>query len=140
MQVVPQSLRHAAVTGRCVGAAMRTRRRAPLVAAACALLAPWAAWAHGIPLDLAFFGPFGAPTVNCVRAMSFATQRCVDAVLAVKRRCVDVQLSGQTCDFAQRDLTIAAAIQDAQDAVVTACRGGQLTELRFNSFDEAKTD
>jgi cysteine-rich repeat protein len=111
-----------------------------LAAGAAGLLAPWPAWAHGAPIDLAFFGPFGAPTVNCVRVMSFATQRCVHAVLAVKRRCIDQQLSGQLCDGAQRDITIAAAIQAAQDSVVAGCLGGQLTELRFSSFDEAKAD
>src|SRR5262245_37840089 len=68
----------------------------------CALLhagfAPVPALAHGIPLDLAFFGPFGTPTVRCLRVIGAAAQRCFRAVLAAERRCMDRQLAGQSCD------------------------------------------
>src|SRR5262245_36741274 len=104
------------------------------------VLRPLAASAHGAPIDLAFFGPFGAPTVQCVRAISFATQRCFHKVLALKRQCLDNQLSDVACDVGQRDAAIDTAKQAAQAAVAATCLGGQLTELRFNSFDEVKAD
>jgi cysteine-rich repeat protein len=89
---------------------------------------------------LALWGPFAAPTVDCLRHLSQATRRCVNAALSAHRRCADAQLDGHTCDEAARDATIAAARAAAANTVDAACRGGQLTELRFANADDARND
>jgi len=113
-------------------------RRVGFTLALC--LAASSAHAHLLPPNLALFGPFGAPTVRCLRTLSLAAQRCFAVALATQRDCMSQQLSGGVCDRATRDARIDTAKQAARDAVVNTCLGGQLTGLRFVSFDEAETD
>src|SRR5215470_2736138 len=108
------------------------RSRIPgLAAVACAVLVARLAAAHLLPPDLPFYGPFGAPTARCQRALGRAAQRCFRRVLAAQRQCLDTELVGGSCDVSSRDAEIAAAKQAGEDSVVQACLGGQLTELRF---------
>src|SRR5215468_2273662 len=123
--------------------ALTGSRAAVLTVIVATVLSSWTvqpARAHLFPPDLAFYGPFGGPTVRCQRALGHAAQRCFRRVLTAKRLCMDAELAGGTCDRSGRDAEISAAQQDGQDAVVQACLGGQLTELRFIGFDEAKMD
>ena len=107
----------------------------------CTAVLPAAALAHGLPpVPLALWGPFGRPTVNCMRRLNHAAQQCFHAVYAAHRRCMDARLAGATCNTSQRDAAIQAAIGAAQATVEQVCFGGQLTELRFASFDDARTD
>lgn len=97
--------------------------------------------AHGLPpLPLALWGPFPGPTVDCLRQLSKATRRCFNTVLSAHRRCADAALAGSTCDGNARDALIAAARDAAADTVEVACRGGQLTELRFADATDARND
>jgi len=124
-------------------AALTGSRAAVLTVIVATVLSSWTAQparAHLFPPDLAFYGPFGGPTVRCQRALGHAAQRCFRRVLTAKRLCMDAELAGGTCDRSARDAEVSAAQQDGQDAVVQACLGGQLTELRFIGFDEAKMD
>jgi cysteine-rich repeat protein len=105
-----------------------------------AVLKPSPAAAHLSPPDLAFYGPFTAGSVRCLRVISMATQRCFKRVLALRRACMDDTLAGRTCDTAQREAQIAAAKQTVHATVAATCRGGQLTELSFSSLEEAQTD
>jgi hypothetical protein len=124
-------------SGRCRLYGFVARGITAVVFACCAL--PPAARGHGIPLDIAFWGPFSAPTVRCQRVLGRAARRCFHQVLSLQRACMDEQLTAASCDASTRDARIAGAIGAAQDAV-QECFGGQLTELRFNSFDETKFD
>lgn len=109
--------------------------------AALLMLTPRCAHAHGLPpLPLALWGPFATPTVDCLRHLSQAARRCFNAALSAHRRCIDAQLEGRACDQVGRDATIAAARAAAAATVDAACRGGQLTELRFASATDARTD
>jgi cysteine-rich repeat protein len=125
---------------------MMAAYRFPRAATACAVVALVMATtrpshAHGLPaLPLALWGPFGAPTVDCLRHLSQATRRCFNAALTAQRRCVDARLEGHVCDEAARDATIAAARATAAATVDAACRGGQLTELRFANATDARND
>jgi len=119
----------------------------PLLAALCAgilsapLMLPAKAVAHGgVAPPLGLWGPFGARTVHCLRVISRATHRCFREVLATRRGCADQQLAGVSCDVAADAARVEAAVGAATAAVDVACFGGQLTELYFASFDDAKTD
>jgi cysteine-rich repeat protein len=118
--------------------------RAVVAAAAILWLSSWspsAAHAHGgAAPDIAFWGPFGVRTVRCLRVISQATRACFDQVLAAERECAERELGGESCDAAARDTRIAAAQGIARAAVENACLGGQLTELYFVGFDDAKAD
>jgi cysteine-rich repeat protein len=124
--------------------AIRPRKILLGVAFSLALLLslnPSAALAHGgVAPDLAFWGPFGSGTVRCLRVISHATRRCFDQALKAQTDCAERQLAGQSCDTGARDVSIAAALAEATGVVDAACTGGQLTELRFAGFDDAKAD
>lgn len=123
-----------------------TARRRPRFACACAaaaaaLLVARATHGHGLPpLPLALWGPFAAPTVDCLRQVSHAARRCFHTALTAQRRCVDAQLEGRDCDTGARDAAIVAARERAAATVDSACLGGQLTELRFTSPEDARSD
>jgi len=104
-------------------------------------LTPPAAQAHvGIPMPAAFWGPFTAPAGQCVRTISHGTRRCFHQVLIAKRRCMDQQLRGAGCDQTALSATVSAALAEVQNVVDAACLGGQLTELKYSTFDEAESD
>jgi cysteine-rich repeat protein len=99
------------------------------------------AYAHGgAPPDLAFWGPFGRNTVRCLRNISLATRRCFDRVVTAKTECEERQFAGQTCNREALGADIAIAHATATAVVDSACAGGQLTELRFADFEDAKAD
>ncbi len=109
--------------------------------AAFVCLIPVAARAHGRPpLPLALWGPFARTTIQCMRPISCAAQRCFRAVVAAERACMDAELTGGTCDVPRRDAEIASARSTAESVVAAACLGGQLTELRFADFNDARAD
>jgi hypothetical protein len=100
---------------------------------------PPPALAHGIPADLAFYGPFGRASVACLRILGMAAQSCFRTVLSAQRVCADGQLLGRGCDVVARDAQIEAAKLAAR-TVVDSCLGGQLTEIRMIGFAEARND
>jgi cysteine-rich repeat protein len=112
-----------------------------LVVVALGWALPSATAAHGgLPrLPLGLWGPFGAPTVRCMRSLSHAAQHCFRDVLAAHRTCAEARLLGRSCDEGARTAQIEAAMQAAEAAVDT-CRGGQLTELKFVDAADAKQD
>lgn len=115
--------------------------RAVVTVLTLSCLLPATAFAHGQPpLSLALWGPFGAPTTVCMRDISTAARRCFRAALAAHRACGEAKLAGGACDQVGRDAAIAAAEATAESTVTSSCLGGQLTELRFASFDDAKRD
>jgi cysteine-rich repeat protein len=119
----------------------RSRRGTFAMAAGLCCLLASRAHAHGTaPPDLAFWGPFGARTVACLRVIGRATQRCFRQALALHRDCAERVLAGQPCDESLRAARVMAATAVAAAAVDRACLGGQLTELRFAGFDDARAD
>lgn len=104
-------------------------------------LCPRPAAAHGLPPALlALWGPFARPVTQCQRQIGSAAQRCFGAVIDAERRCKDTELAGQTCDSGRRDALIATTQTTNAAVVQAACLGGQLTELRFADFDDARAD
>jgi hypothetical protein len=92
------------------------------------------------PPDIAVWGPFSSGTFQCLRSIDRAARRCFERVTAVRRGCAEQHLAGESCDQASWVARIAAATRRIAPSVEGACRGGQLTELRFLSLDEARQD
>lgn len=111
------------------------------VLAALGCLDPVPAGAHGLPpLQLALWGPFARQVTQCQRQIASGAQRCFNAVIAAERACMDAELAGEPCDGARREALVAAARSTSEAVVASACLGGQLTELRFADFNDARTD
>src|SRR6202158_698170 len=102
-------------------------RRVGFTLALC--LAASSAHAHLLPPNLALFGPFGAPTVRCLRTLSLAAQRCFAVALATQRDCMSQQLSGGVCDRATRDARIDTAKQAAREGVDQVDAARSMIEL-----------
>lgn len=104
-------------------------------------LTPRAGYGHGTPPpDLSFWGPFSRGTARCLRRISYATRVCFEEVLAVQSECIERRLSGLQCDDQARQALVDAALERARGVVAPTCTGGQLTELRYAGFDDARTD
>ncbi|HUI25840.1 MAG TPA: hypothetical protein VL403_07105 [Candidatus Kryptonia bacterium] len=92
------------------------------------------------PPDIAFWGPFSKPTLQCLLTLHRAADDCFERVVAAHRNCFGRQLAGLPCDTSVRDAHIAAATRRVEQEVDRGCLGGQLTELFFRTYDDAKFD
>ena len=92
------------------------------------------------PPVIALWGPFSKPTLQCLRTLHRAEDDCLRRVIAAHHNCFGRQLTGLPCDTSARDAHIAAATRRVEQEVDRGCLGGQLTELFFRTYDDAKFD
>lgn len=97
-------------------------------------------WAHGQPVELAFWGNFPHDMVVCQKAVSHAGELC--ALRAIKARvdCGLAQVADETCDQAGVDAAIQAARTEARAVVRRVCSEREAQNLRYVGVLEAQTD
>ncbi len=86
--------------------------------------APAPAFAHGAPVDLAYWGPFIRVVASCQRQIGHAGAQCGLGAWAAREACLREELQGGTCDEqAVDDFIDAVPRKNARDAVSAACSG-----------------
>lgn len=116
-------------------------RRAPAALLLLALVvAPAPALAHGMPIELTFWGDFPLPVAHCQRVIGRAAAVCGLRVWRARRDCALAPLQGAACDQTATDAAVEAARLAAIDDVFGACDPGQLSNLQFIDVREAQGD
>ena len=115
-------------------------RRARAALLLSLLVAPTAVWAHGMPIELTFWGDFPLPVARCQRVIGRAAAVCGLRVWRARRDCALAPLRGQTCDESAADAVAEDARLAAIDDVFGACDAMQLSNLQFIDVREAQSD
>lgn len=114
-----------------------------LRAAAFFLLAvPLAAFGHGPPIPIAFWGDFSAPDGECQRVIARMAATCALDVWAVRDACWRAQLNGETCDVESTEAAIEAAHTRATGTANRVCTrlDANLSELGYLSLVDMNID
>ncbi len=111
-----------------------------LVTIAIATAIPFAAWGHGPPPSLDFYGHFGGAAARCQQVIGLGGRTCLERVLAAQEHCLDTENAGSACDLTARDAAIDAAKQKARTMIATACDATAVQILGFLGVDEAQRD
>jgi hypothetical protein len=104
-------------------------------------LAALAAWAHGQPAELAFWGGFGPRTAGCQRSLARVTSDCALGAWRLRRTCGEEELHGAGCDRQAVDRAVEQIRIAAGNSVGEPfCRSADLSILNFLDLAEARTD
>jgi len=119
----------------------RSSRVVQQMALALVLALPSTVRAHGIPVDVAFWGHFPADAAQCQRMLSRAAAVCARQALRAHFVCLEAAMAGSQCVPAALEEEVAAVEQDAAQRVAAACTElAQVQTLRFIDIPEVLTD
>lgn len=99
-----------------------------------------AALAHNQPVPIDVWGPFLPGAQACLRSISQAAHTCFDTVVSVEQRCNDALVRGEPCDRFAVDAVVDEATNAMRVTLANACAVGQLTELNYIGFFDARSD
>jgi cysteine-rich repeat protein len=103
--------------------------------------APAPAYAHGEPIDLAFWGNFTRVVASCQREIGHAGAQCGLGAWAARDDCFRKELQGGTCDEDAVSAFIdAVPRRNARQAVMAACSDSDVSMLQFLSLFEVQSD
>jgi cysteine-rich repeat protein len=117
-------------------------RTIALVAAValCIAAAPHRADAHGPPVDLEDWGPFGNSNARCQRYIASSGAVCARRAWQLRRACLESELDGHGCDQTAVSDAIEALRIDAAGQVAANCTANQIMNIIFLSVFDAAND
>jgi cysteine-rich repeat protein len=104
------------------------------------VLSPARTYAHGQPVQLAFWGGFPRNVARCQRVIAAAVARCARETVAARQACYDPVLAGHQCDTAMLNGEIVAIRQRARDMIPGLCSDSALRQLIFDNLFDAFMD
>lgn len=113
-----------------------------LAAAFFLLAAPIAAFGHGPPIPIAFWGDFNAADGQCQRVIARMAATCALDVWRLSDACLHAQLNGESCDREATEAAIEAAHTSATTTANRACSrlNASLSELGYLSLVDMNID
>lgn len=123
----------------------RRRRRTLMVAVAAsgAIIAtalPRVAAAHGVPIQLEFWGPFGRATAACQHAIAAGASVCATRTWRARRDCLAREMAGEPCDRTALTAALESFRLAAVSHVQASCTAQQVVTLVFLDLFEAAND
>jgi cysteine-rich repeat protein len=108
--------------------------------AVCIAATPRRSTAHGTPVPLDSWGPFGRSNARCQRFIASSAAVCALRAWQARRACFESELAGGSCD----QNAVTAAIESfriaAADSVQAACTANQVMNLVFLGVYDAAND
>ena len=117
-------------------------RLAAIVAAIalCIAATPSRSAAHGTPVPLDSWGPFGRTNARCQRYIASSAAACALQAWQLHHACLESQLDGQGCDQAAVTAQIEALRVGAAGGVQAACSANEVMNLVFLGVFDAAND